>query len=119
MSVRPHLRVVGHPMTTPTWQERLDICRTEREVVEVARNYLASLDHFEISRLSDPCKPTRLVCGADISQYALSLTQHGFRERDSNAELIHRLAAFFIQAHMKLCRLGEKTNDGDGMKQSA
>ena len=114
MSVRPYLRVVGDGMRTPTWQERLDFCRTEREIVEVARNYLASFDHFEVSRLPDQCKPTRLVCGSDVSHYALALTHYGFSERDRNAELIHRLAAFFIQAHMKLSHLGETTNDGDG-----
>ncbi|HXF79901.1 MAG TPA: hypothetical protein VN598_13615 [Usitatibacter sp.] len=106
-------------MRTPTWQERLDICRTEREIVEVSRNYLASFDHFEISRLPDPCKPTRLVCGVDVSHYALALATQASDETDRNAELIHRLAAFFIQAHMKLARLGETTNDGEDRKQSA
>lgn len=121
MSARPYLRVVGDVVRTPTWQERLDFCRTEREIVEVSRNYFASFDHFEISRLPDPCKPARLVCGADVSHYALALANFGCSERDANAELIHRLAAFFIQAHMKLSRLGETTNDGDGdgMKQRA
>ena len=121
MSVKPWSRTLGHGVRTPTWQERLEICRTEREVVEVARNYLASLDHFAISRLADPCKPTRLVCGSDVSDYALALANYGCSERDANAELIHRLAAFFIQAHLRLARLGETTNDGDadGIKQKA
>ena len=119
MRVTRYLRVVGQGMRTPTWQERLEICRTEREIVEVARNYLGSHDHFEISRLPDPCKPTRLVCGADVSEYALALADQASGGSDANPELIHRLAAFFLQAHTKLSRLGEKTNDAGDTKQRA
>jgi len=101
-------------MRTPTWQERLDECRSEAQIVEVARAYLASFEYWDIARLPDGCKPTKLTCGADVSQIAVALASYRYDERDRCAELIHRLAAFFIQAHLNLSRIVETTNDENG-----
>lgn len=115
-----HLRVADSWIKATTWQERLEDCCTERDVVEVTRAYLASFDHFEIARLPDDCKPTKLVSSSDISRFAVGLASYRYDENDDSAELIHRLAVFFIEAHMKLCRIVQVTNDDQGgMRQTA
>ncbi|HET7548427.1 MAG TPA: hypothetical protein VFJ86_11685 [Usitatibacter sp.] len=99
-------------MRALSWQERLDVACSELEVVEVARDYITS-HHFEISRLPEDCKPNRMVNGADIASYGFALATRHF-EGDVRCErLIHRMAAFFVAANVRLSQLATRTNDED------
>lgn len=97
-----------------TWQTRLERAATPGAVVEVARDFLATLDYFEIARLPDLCKPRKLLTPHDVSSYAFDLVHYHCGETDSNIETVHRLAAFFAHANQRLARIMLRTNDEDG-----
>ena len=101
-----------------SWPGRLDLAASESEVIEVARDYLASLDPFEVDRLPDPCKPRKLFVANDIAAYALDLVRSDC-DPDS-AAVVHRVAGFFANANDRLVHLLADTRDlGTGRKESA
>lgn len=108
-------RIVGRPgteMRAPSWQERLDDACTEQEVVEVARDYLTS-HHVEIAHLPEDCKPGRIISGADLATYGFALATRHFDGKVQTERLIHRMAAFFVAANMRLSEIASRTNDED------
>lgn len=107
-------------MTVLNWQARLDLADTEGDVLEAAREYLSRLSYFEIVRLPDLCRPRKLVDASDIAAYALDLVRHHCDEKDESAELVHRMAAFFAHANVRLSQILQRTNDPDAtVEQSA
>jgi hypothetical protein len=104
-------------MKAYTWQERLDLAETEDEVVRVARDFLAALHHSDIARLPDSCKPRKLFTAADVGTYAFDLARWDCGELEDVAQLVHRLAAFFVSANVRLSQILARTNDEDGEAQ--
>jgi hypothetical protein len=96
------LHIFGHYPMPSTWQERLSGATTEAEVVSVARDYVAQFTPEEIGHLPEPCKPTKIVDGADVSEYALTLMRHHCDDGEGSTTPIHRLSAFFSNASVRL-----------------
>lgn len=92
-----------------SWPGRLDLAMSEAEVIEVARDYLASLDPFEVDRLPDPCKPRKLFEADDIASYAFDLMSCDCPA--ASLAVVNRVAAFFAHANGRLACLLAKTND--------
>lgn len=101
-------------MAWMTWQAKLAAARTEKEVVDVARDYLARLEYFEVQRLPERCRPRKILTANDLAAYAFDLVRHEYDEDDAHAPFIHKLAAFFAQASLRLSQVTMRTNDGDG-----
>jgi hypothetical protein len=114
MSILP-LRKPGEPAPSgpPTWEQQLDLAESEAEVIELAREYVAQLEHWEIVRLPEVLRPRKLVDGLDISNYAFELVRYEC-EDEACAHLVHKLAAFFSRCSMHLSHLLTHTNDEDG-----
>jgi hypothetical protein len=106
-------------MRAYSWQERLDLAQTEDDVVRVARDYLASLDPSEIAYLPEACKPRKLFTAADVGMYAFDLARCDCEEREGIAQVVHRLAAFFVSANLRLSSILARTNDEDGEAQQS
>ncbi len=107
-------------MNPVSWQERLDRATTEAAVLEVARDFVATLEYPEIARLPATCRPRKLIGAADVSGYALDLVRHQCADDDPAAEAIVRLAAFFSHASMRLSQILMRTNDeDDSLQQTA
>lgn len=106
-------------MRANSWQERLDLAETEDDVVLVARDYLASLHHSEIADLPEVCKPRKLFTAADVGTYAFDLARCDCEDREGIAKLVHRLAAFFVSANVRLSQILARTNDEDGEAQQS
>lgn len=103
-----------------SWSARLDSCEREDDVLETARDYLATLDPQEVSQLPAECRPRKLVDGTDIAAYAFDLVRHHCDEDQADRELIHRMAAFFAHANIRLSHILARTNDTDGaLRESA
>ncbi|HXS53286.1 MAG TPA: hypothetical protein VN782_12195 [Usitatibacter sp.] len=102
------------------WQELLDVAETEAKVIAIARNYLASIEPFEVARLPERCKPRKLLTAEDIGAFALDLVrEHGEEMRDA-APLVHRMAAFFAHANLRLSHILTKANDDEsGLREIA
>lgn len=104
-------------MRAYTWQQRLDLSETEDEVVRIARDYLAALHHSDIAQLPESCKPRKLLTASDVGMYAFDLARCDCEERQGIAQLVHRLAAFFVSANLRLSQILARTNDEDGEAQ--
>ena len=91
----------GHPLT---WQERLDDAATEAEVVDVARDYLATLTHQEFTHLPDALRPRKIVDANDVTTYAFELVRYECHD-DGAQRLVQRLAHVMSQASIRLSQI--------------
>ena len=95
-------------MTAITWQQRIDSAHTEEEVVEAAREFLASFTPYELSALPAPCRPpSKLVDRDDVSNYAFDLVRHEC-ETPAAMDLAHKLARFFSHASTRLTHIASR-----------
>jgi hypothetical protein len=113
MSVHPFRKVSAIRPGPVTWQDKLDGAQEEAGVVEIARDYIATLDPHEVAMLPAPCRPRKLLTANDVSSYAFDLVRHVCDDKDEAAPFIHRLAAFFSHASIRLSELLRRTNDED------
>lgn len=113
MSIHP-LRPEESGASAPhSWEQRLDLTESEAEVIELAREYVAQLEHWEIVLLPAQLRPRKIVDALDISSYAFELVRYEC-EDDACAHLVHKLAAFFSRCSMQLSQLLRRTNDENG-----
>jgi hypothetical protein len=89
-----------------TWQQLLEAAKTPDDVIAAARDFVASVDHVELARLPEGCKPGKLFDTHDVASYAYDLARHHCNEVDPTVvEAIHKLSAFFSQAVARLSQL--------------
>lgn len=87
------------------WQQRIDGARTEQEVIDLTREFVASFTPRELSTLPRACEPPlKLVDRDDISGYAFDLVRHRCKVVEENA-VVHRLADFFAYASSRLTHI--------------
>jgi hypothetical protein len=88
----------------PDWKALLDASVTEREVVEVTRDYLATWTPREIFSLPASCRPGMVKGGEDISMLAFELTKAHFTQGDDLelAQLILKMMTFFTHASSRV-----------------
>lgn len=106
-------------MGAPSWQDRLEAAESEAEVVQVARDYMATLDPAQVALLPISCRPRKLITANDVSSYAFDLVRYECDDADDSAPFIHRLAAFFSHASIRLSEILRRTNDEDVDSQQA
>ena len=87
------------------WQPRLNLATSPREVVQVAREYLAAWSSEDIARLPSRCRPVELECADDISAFALEVVRYDRSEDPQAAVLVHRLATFLSAATLRLSQV--------------
>lgn len=97
-------------MTSASWQQRLRNAATETEVLDVARDYLASFDRCDLAMLPARCRPRTLVCAHDIASYAFELVGHYCDKSDATARLVQQLANFFTEASTRLSEIVTEAN---------
>lgn len=90
----------------PSWQQRLATASCEREVVDVARDFLAQFSPYEIVTLPMQCRPPgKIVDSHDITTYAFSLVRHRCDGGEGVAYAVHKLADFFAHAAVRLSQI--------------
>lgn len=92
-------------MQLQPWEDRLASVRTEAEVVDVANEFLMSLDHFETMQMPMACKPRKLCSPHDVMAYAFDLLQYRGPEDEAVNAVIHPLSMFFAAASRQLARI--------------
>jgi thiamine biosynthesis protein ThiC len=94
-----------HPKGQPfTWQERLDTATTESEVVDVARDYLATLGPAEFASLPEALRPGKIVDANDITTYAFDLVRQECHD-EGVQHLVQRLAHIMSRASIRLSEI--------------
>lgn len=118
MSLHPFPRGIRR-ITAVSWQDRLEAADSESDVVQVAKDYMATLDPFQVSLLPATCRPRKLITANDVSSYAFDLVRYECGDADDAAPFIHRQAAFFSHASIRLSEIMRRTNDEDLDSQQA
>jgi hypothetical protein len=108
-------------MSSSSWQDRLDDASNVHDVVEVARDFLASWDRHEIAALPEECRPGKIFDANDITSYAFQLVRHDCESNAQAAPFVHKMAAFFSGASVRLSQIlsGVAETGDDDSRQSA
>ena len=94
-----------HPRGQPfTWQERLDAATAEADVVDVVRDYLATLSPQEFAYLPENLRPGKIVDANDITTYAFELVRYECQD-DGAQRLVQRLANVLSRASIRLSEI--------------
>ena len=104
-----------------SWQDKLDDADTVHDIVEIARDFLAAWDRHEIAALPEPCRPGKIFDANDINSYAFQLVQNDCSTNSDVAPLVHKMAAFFSNASIRLSEILTtvgRVDDGE-VRQSA
>lgn len=88
-----------------SWPQRLKAAHTREDVVDVARDFLATFSPYDLARLPEPLRPGRLVDGDDLNAFAYTLVRHDHDDSRGTARYIHRLTHFFTNASVRLAEL--------------
>ena len=102
MSIFPNTGPSRPGLVAVSWAQRLKSSRTEAEVVDTARDFLATFSPYDLARLPMSCRPGRLVDGSDINDLAFVLVRNDQDDGQGTARCIHRLTQFFTNASVRL-----------------
>jgi len=91
----------GHPLT---WQERFDGAATEAEVVDVVRDYVATLTPQEVGSLPPALRPGKIVDANDITTYAFDLVREECHD-EGIQHMVQRLAHILSRASIRLSQI--------------
>ena len=95
------------PTMSVSWQDRLDDASNVHDIVEIARDFLATWDRHEIAALPEPCRPGKIFDANDITSYAFQLVQNDCESDSDGAPLLHKMASFFSNASVRLSAILE------------
>ena len=84
------------------WVQRLIAATSEGEIVEIAREFIATFSAGDIDRLPSACRPPRFYSAADVTAFALTLVRHDCIVDGATARLVGRLSDFFAAASVRL-----------------
>ncbi len=87
------------------WQQRLNTATSEREVLSIVREYVATLSEGDIARLPEPCQPRRFESADDISAFALALSRHHCVGDGATARLVLKIFEVVAHAEMRLMEM--------------
>ena len=104
MSIYPYPPSAAR-LVAVSWPQRLKSARSEAEVVDIARDFLATFSPYDLARLPEALRPGRLVDGNDVSEFAFTLVRHDHDDSHGTARCIYRLTNFFTNASVRLTEL--------------
>lgn len=95
------------------WFRQIDSATSAREVVAVARDYLATWTPKELAKLPCECRPGRVKSPGDIEQLHACLVEEYRQNRLAGEELsaLQRLTSFIVRASV---RIAQFDGEGDG-----
>ena len=95
-----------------SWQMLLHSATTEHDVVQMARDFIASFTPHELELMPEECRPGKLVDAEDIARYSYDLTVHSCEDSHEGAGVIQAFAHFFADASQRLAFI-TRTNPED------
>ena len=100
---------------TPRWRDLIALSPSEDAIVQVTREYLASWNPEELSRLPVECRPGRMRDGEDISRWAFELASAHCAERCTPAAepILARMLGFVTAAGRRLAQLNAAEAERD------
>jgi hypothetical protein len=101
------------PMKASRWRGELNAAATDKDVLNVARDYVAFLAGDELLSLPNDLKPGQLGSCEEISTWALTLVQASLTMNPAIAGtgLLREMSEFFAAASARLSELQAKRRD--------
>lgn len=96
------------PMRKGRWRSELDAATTEKDVLNIARDYVAFLARGELASLPADFRLGRIESCLDVTELALRLVQESMNYDSESAglRLLRSMSEFFAEASEKLTELG-------------
>ena len=91
-------------MSAGDWNLRLRGAYSNREVIALARDFIAQWTPAEIADLPDSCRPGQLKCADDIAYYAFVLCKEDRKSAEYNPRLT-TIASYFAAASLRLSEI--------------
>lgn len=101
------------------WHSQLDTARTTRAVLDIMRDYTASLTPRQLASLPEKCRPSRLKDEDDIGYWTFVLAQHQCRPADFDIELFQDVLNHFLHASMCMSEVRKGTPRRPAPRQGA
>jgi hypothetical protein len=100
-------------MRAGRWRNELDATLNDKDVLNVARDYVAFLAADELLSLPNDLKPGQLESCAEIADWALRLVQASLSLNSEMAgtELLREMSEFFAAASARLSELHAKPRE--------
>ena len=105
MTIHPFHPRHDHHRSAMSWRMVIDATQSEQELVQAARDFLASFTPHEVELLPAECFPRKLVDGEDIAAYSYDLTLHRWDDDDAASAVIQSFARFFADASERLAQI--------------
>ena len=95
------------PMRKERWREELAAADTEKDVVNVVRDYIALLTHDELSSIPGNARPGLVRTGEEIAGWAVSLvrSQLVYIAQSEGVEVMRDMSEFFAAAAAKITEI--------------
>jgi hypothetical protein len=91
------------------WHRQLDEASEPGQVLEVMRDYLASLTPRDLASLNERCRPNRLKTEEDVTYWTFVLAQYQCRPVDMNFDLFQDVLNHFLHASLCLTAIHRST----------
>lgn len=105
MTIHPFHPKHDHHRSAMSWQMVIEATQSEQELVQVARDFIASFTPHEVDLLPAECRPGKLVDGDDLAAYSYDLTLHRWDDNDDAAAVIQSFTRFFADASERLAHI--------------
>jgi hypothetical protein len=91
------------------WYRDIERTASPRQVVALARDYLATLTPRDLARVPQRCRPSRIFDEEDIVFWSGRLTEEYWQLRGTAADaaILQELWSFFLRATIHIERLRE------------
>jgi hypothetical protein len=98
------------------WFRQIDDANSAREVVAIARDYLATWTPRDLAKLPRECRPGRVKSAGDIEQLHACLVEEYRQSRLAGEELsaLQRLTSFVVRASIRLAQFDGEKPEGRG-----
>ncbi|HSW82535.1 MAG TPA: hypothetical protein VLH12_03630 [Usitatibacter sp.] len=103
-------------MSAVTWQQLLANAITPGEIITIARDFIANVDHVELARLPPECRPGKMFESLDVHSYAYDLVRHLCAKHDEGAGTVQQLLVFFSQAAIRLSQIEGPSDPGSATR---
>ena len=91
------------------WHQMVDSAQTPGEVLDIARDFMASLTAEDLVSVPEDCRPAELADQSDIDFWNLRLAEEcrSIWGTSRDGQTVTAMSQFFLHASVRLSRLGD------------
>ena len=92
------------PMRKARWREELDAAATEKDVINVVRDYVALLSRDDLRAMPEASRPGVIATAEEIAEWAVTLVREQLElaAAGEGAEVMGDMGEFFAAAAAKM-----------------